>query len=62
MIIRSTNDFTDSPTFSCLLPYILHPYGLTGHSKTLIDNIFCNPKEHEVISGDVAATISDHLS
>ena len=34
---------------------------LTGHSKTLIDNIFCNLASNEEISGNITATISDHL-
>ena len=46
---------------SALLPYILQPTRLAGHSKTLIDNIFCNITSHEVISGNITATISDHL-
>ena len=56
-----TNDFLDSLASSSLLPYILYLTGLTSHSKTLIDNIFCNLTSHEVISGNITATISDHL-
>ena len=58
---RPINDFLDSLACSFLLSYILHPTQLTGHSKTFTDNIFCNLKSHEVISGNVTATVSDHL-
>ena len=34
---------------------------LAGHSKTLIDDIFYNLTSHEVISGNITATISYHL-
>ena len=58
---RPTNDFLDSLVCSSLLPYILQPTRLTGHSKTLIGNIFCNLTSHEVIPGNITATRSDHL-
>ena len=58
---RPTNDFLDSLASSSLFLYILQPTRLTGHSKTLIDHIFCNLTSYEVISGNIAATISDHL-
>ena len=43
------------------IPYILQLTRLTSYSKTLIDNIFSNAIYHEAISGNIAATISDHL-
>ena len=58
---RPTNYFLDSIASSSLLPYILQPSWLTGHSKTLVDNIFCNLTSHEVVSVNVTAPISDHL-
>ena len=58
---RPTNNFLDSLASNSLLPYILQPTRLTGQSKTLIDNIFGNLTSHEVISGNITATISDHL-
>ena len=36
-------------------------YSKTSHSKTLIDNIFSNFISPEIISGNITATISDHL-
>ena len=42
--------------------YILQPVRLTSHSKTLIHNIFSNMISRELISGNITAAISDHLS
>ena len=39
---------------------ILQLTRLTSHFKTLIDNIFSNVISHEVISGNITATISDY--
>ena len=58
---QPTNEFLDSLTSNSFLPYILQPTRLTSHSKTLIDNIFSNVISYEVISGNITATISDHL-
>ena len=55
------NDFLDSLAYNSFMPYILHPTRITSHSKTLIDNIFSNYISHEIISGNITATISDHL-
>ena len=44
-----------------LIPCILHPTRITNHSKTLIDNIFSNFISPDIISGNITATISDHL-
>ena len=43
------------------IPYILHPTRITSHLKTLIDNMFSNFISPEIISGNITATISDHL-
>ena len=37
------------------------PTRLTSHSKTLIDNSFSNVLSCEAISGNITATISDHI-
>ena len=58
---QSTNDFLDSLASNSFIPYILHPTRITSHSKTLIDNIFSNYIFHEIISGNITATISNHL-
>ena len=56
-----TNEFSDSPASNSFLPYILPPTRITSHSKTLIDNIFTNITLPDSISGNLTATISDHL-
>ena len=58
---QPTNDFLDSLASNSFIPCILHPTRITSHSKTLIDNIFSNYISHEIISGNITATISDHL-
>ena len=35
-------EFIDSLSSYMYLPYILHPTKVTGHSQTIIDNIFSN--------------------
>ena len=58
---QPTNEFLDSLASNFFIPYILQPTRTTSHSKTLIDNIFSNIISHEMISGNITATISDHL-
>ena len=58
---QPTNEFLDSLTSNSFTPYILQPTRITSHSKTLIDNIFSNIISHEVISGNITATISHHI-
>ena len=58
---KPTNDFLDSLASSSFIPYILQPTRITDHSKTLIDNIFSNIISQDFISGNLTATISDHL-
>ena len=58
---QPTNDFLDSLASNSFIPYILHPTRITSHSKTLIDNIFSNYISHEIISGNITATISAPL-
>ena len=58
---QPTNDFLDSLACNSIIPYILQPTRLTSHLKTLIDNIFSNILFNEIISGNLTATISDHL-
>ena len=55
---NQTNEFLDSLLF---IPLILQPTRINSHSKTLIDNIFSNVIDPDIISGNLTATISDHL-
>ena len=59
---NNTCNFLDTIMSNSLLPLILRPTRITTHSKTLIDNIFTNIVENEVISGNITCSISDHLS
>ena len=43
------------------LPYIIQPSRVTSNSKTIIDNIFSNIMSTDIISVNLAATISDQL-
>ena len=43
------------------IPLILQPTRITSHSNTLIDKIFSNVIDSNIISGNLTATISDHL-
>ena len=43
------------------IPLILQPTRITSHSNTLIDNIFSNVIDPNIISGNLTTTVSDHL-
>ena len=58
---NETNEFLDSLTSNSCIPLILQPDRITSHSNTLIDNIFSNVVDPDIISGNLTATISDHL-
>ena len=58
---QPTNDFLDSLASNSFISHILHPTRITSHSKTLIDNIFSNVISPEIISGNITATMFDHL-
>ena len=56
-----TDEFLDSLASNSFIPLILQPSRTTSHSNTLIDNIFSNIVDPDIISGNLTATISDHL-
>ena len=58
---KPTNDFLDSFASNSYLPYIIQPSRHTSHSRNLIDHIFSNVISNDIISGNITATISDHL-
>ena len=58
---KATNEFLDSLSSNMLLPHIFQPTRITSHSKTLIDNICSNYISQDTVSGNLPATISDHL-
>ena len=58
---NQANEFLDSLVLNSFMPLILQPTRITSHSNTLIDNIFSNVIDPDIISGNLTATISDHL-
>ena len=58
---NQTNEFLDFLASILFIPLILQPTRITSHSNTLIDNIFSNVIEPDIISGNLTANISDHL-
>ena len=58
---NQTNEFLDSLASNSFIPLILQPTRITSHSNTLIDNIFSSVIDSDIISGNLTATISDHL-
>ena len=58
---NQTNEFLDSLASNSFIPLILRPTRITSHSNTLIDNIFSNAIDPDIISGNLTATIPHHL-
>ena len=59
--LNQTNEFLDSLASNSFISLILQPTRITSHSNTLIDNIFSNVFDPDTVSGNLTATISDHL-
>ena len=58
---NQANEFLDSLASNSFISLILQPTTITSHSNTLIDNIFSNVTDPDIISGNLTATISYHL-
>ena len=68
---NQTNEFLDSLASNSFIPLILQPTRIASHSNTLtriashsntlVDNIFSDVIDPDIISGNLTATISDHL-
>ena len=56
-----TNEFLDSVSSHMFLPHNVQPTRIRNNSKNLIDNIYSNVITPNSISGNLTATISDHL-
>ena len=56
-----TSDFINLMVSHYLLPYILHPTRVTGHSATIIDNFFSTNCEYDTVSGNLLSQISDYF-
>ena len=61
MSIIRTNKFLDSLASNSFITLILQPARITSHSNTLIEHVFSNVIDPDIISGDLTGTISDHL-
>ena len=58
---KNTASFLDTIFYHSFLPLVNTLTKVTGHSKTLIDNIFCNKPILNITGGNVSSIISDHL-
>ena len=58
---NETTEFLNSLASNSFIPSVLQPTRVTSHSNTLIDNIFSNVIDPDIISGNLTATISNHL-
>ena len=58
---NQTNEFLDYLASNSFIPLILQPTRITSHSNTLIDNIFSNIIDPDIISSNLTTTKSDHL-
>ena len=58
---NQASECSDSLASNSFIPLILRPAIITSYSNTLIDNIFLNVIDWDIISGDFTATISDYL-
>ena len=45
-----------------LLPHILQPTRVTDNTSTVINNIFSNNLQDDIISGNILLTLSEHFS
>ena len=59
---NQTNEFLNSLASNSFIPLILQPSRVTRNCNTLIDNIFSNVIEPDIISGNLTATFSGRLS
>ena len=57
-----TSAFLNSMCSNSCFPFITQPTRITTKSQTLIDNIFLNFHSPCIISGNLTASISDHLA
>ena len=58
---NQTNEFLGFLASKLFIPLILQPNIITSHINTLIDNIFSDVIDPDIILGKLAATISNHL-
>ena len=56
-----TYEFLDSLTSDSFIPLILQPTRISSYSNTLIDNIFSNIIDPDIMPGNLTDIISNHL-
>ena len=56
-----TNEFLESLSSRMFLTKIIHTTKISANSTTFIDNIFSNINTPSYVSGNLTASISDHL-
>jgi len=56
-----TGDFLNNMLSHSLFPTIRHPTRISDKSSTLLDNIFVNSIQYDVMSAIIYSDISDHL-
>ena len=61
MRIIRTNKFLDSLDSNSFITLILQPARITSYSNTLIEHVFPNVIDPDIISSDLTSSISDHL-
>ena len=59
---RNKANFVDTKFSYSHLPLINTPTRVSGHSKTLIDNIFYNKPMLNITSGSISSVRSEHLN
>ena len=59
---NQTYEFLDSLASNSFIPLILQSTGITNHSNSVIDKNFSHVIDPDIISGNLTAIISDHLS
>ena len=58
---KDTSDYIDTLCSHSFYSTINSPTRMTPPSKIVIDNIFYNNASNNIISGNIATSISDHL-
>ena len=58
---NQTNEFLESLTSNSFKSLVLELIRITSYSNTLIDKIFSNVTDPDIISGNLTAPVLDHL-
>ena len=61
-IDKNTSNYVDTLYSNAFFPTINSPTQITANSKALINHMFYNDVTKNIISGNIATSISDHLT